>query len=127
MPSYRSAAHARARARPAPRATRRVSAPRVSVRRVPAIRWDRVGRTVLLIVLTVVVALYVQHTISFLSMRARAEGAQSAVRALVRANHLLEREQRSLSAPATIVARARQLGMVRPGERPYVVIGLPNR
>jgi cell division protein FtsB len=78
-------------------------------------------------VFAVVGGLYLQHAISFLSTRARAQAAQAYVHQLVQANHRLEREQRSLQQPATILARARELGMVRAGERPYVVTGLPGR
>lgn len=89
-------------------------------------RWDRVGRIGLLVVLTVVVGLYVQHALSYLSTRAQADQQQAVVQRLVRDNAALEKQQRSLNDPATIVRDARALGMVRPGERPYVVTGLPN-
>ena len=48
------------------------------------------------------------------------------MRNLKRDNARLTQEQRALRDPATIVLDARKLGMVRPGERPYVVTGLPN-
>jgi cell division protein FtsB len=127
MPPVRSAPRSSRRAVSRPRRYSTTRPPASGAGGRPAIRWDRVGRTVLLIVLVVVGALYVQHAISFLSTRARAEAAQASVRQLVRSNHQLEREQRALQQPATILALARELGMVRPDERPYVISGLPSR
>jgi cell division protein FtsB len=86
-----------------------------------------VGRIALLVVLAVVAGLYVQDAISYLSARAQNDQQQAIVQHLVRANAQLLREQRSLNDPATIVRVARQLGMVRSGERPYMMVGLPNR
>jgi cell division protein FtsB len=90
------------------------------------VRWDRVGRIGLLVVLTVVMGLYVQHALSYFSTRAQADQQQAVVQRLERDNAALEKQQRSLNDPATIVRDARALGMVRPGERPYVITGLPN-
>ena len=86
-------------------------------------RWDRAGRIGLLVVLAIVVGLYVQHTLSYLSTRAQASSQAAIVNQLRRENAALERQQRSLSNPATIVSDARALGMVRLNERPYVVTG----
>jgi cell division protein FtsB len=91
------------------------------------VRWDRAGRIGLLIVLAVVVGLYVQHTVSYFSSKAQADQQQAIVSRLQRQNAALEHEQKSLSDPATIIRDARQLGMVRPGERPYVIPGLGGR
>jgi cell division protein FtsB len=90
------------------------------------VRWDRVGRVGLLVVLAVVVGLYVQHTLSYFSTRAQSDQQQAIVQRLVRQNAQLVEQAQSLNSPATIVHDARALGMVRPGERPYVITGLPN-
>ncbi len=90
------------------------------------IRWDRIGRVALLIVLAVVVGLYVEHALAYFSTRARADEQLAAVRRLAREDSQLERQQQSLNSTTTIVARARALGMVMPGERPYAVTGLPT-
>jgi cell division protein FtsB len=87
------------------------------------VRWDRAGRVGLLIVLVVVVGLYVQHTVSYFSTRAQADGEQAIVTQLSRENASLLKQQQSLSSPATIVSDARALGMVRPNELPYVITG----
>jgi cell division protein FtsB len=122
MPSARSnAATAAPRRQPRPSARR---SPRV-VSRPPRlrVRWERVGRIGLLVVFAVVVGLYVEHTLSYLSTRAQANQQQAIVQSLTRQNAQLRAEQRSLDDPATIIRDARALGMVRPGERPYVIMG----
>ncbi len=90
-------------------------------------RWDRAGRVSLLIVLAVVLGLYVQHALSYLSTRAQADRALATVHQLARENHVLEREQLALQQPATIIGDARALGMVKAGERSYVITGRPGR
>jgi cell division protein FtsL len=92
---------------------------RSQVRRV---RWDRVGRVALLVVLVVVAGLYVQDAMSYLATRSQADQQRAIVRQLARQNAALAREQQSLQDPATIKRIARGLGMVLPGERPYVVM-----
>ena len=90
------------------------------------VRWDRVGRVGLLIVLCVVAGLYVQQGLAYLAVRSQANRQQAIVRQLSRANAALRAEQRSLNDPATILRDARALGMVRVGEHPYEVTGLPS-
>src|SRR5947207_12033428 len=120
MPSARSATAAPRRRARTSSPPRRVTVP-VPVLRV---RWDRAGRIGLLVVLVVVVGFYVQHTLSYFSTKSQFDQQQAIVNRLQRQNAALEREQKSLSDPATIVHAARELGMVRPGERPYVITGL---
>jgi cell division protein FtsB len=105
--------------RPQPSRPRGVSVPPPLLR----VRWDRAGRVGLLVVLTVVVGLYVQHTLSYLSVSSQASQQESIVDQLASQNRQLAAQQRSLNQPATIVRDARALGMIRPGERPYVITG----
>ncbi|MHB8691887.1 MAG: septum formation initiator family protein [Solirubrobacteraceae bacterium] len=124
MPSARSARtatstrHARA-ARPAPRPLSLEL-----VRSLAGVRWDRLGRISLLVVLAVVSLIGVQRTLSYLSTKAQASHERAIVVQLTRSNARLEAQQRALSQPSTIAADARQLGMVRIGEHPYSVTGL---
>jgi cell division protein FtsB len=90
------------------------------------VRWDRVGRVALVIVLGIVALLYIQHAIAYLQARSEADHQQAIVRHLEQQNAALVRQQNQLNDPATIVKDARQLGMVWMGERPYSVTGLPN-
>lgn len=94
--------------------------------RAERIRWDRVGRVGLLVTLAIVVCLYIQPALSILNTW-RAERQQaSAVHQLLRSNALLRRQVESLNQPSTIAADARALGMVRSGEKPYVILGMPR-
>ena len=79
-----------------------------------------------MLVLVAVVGLYVQHTLQYFTVRSQADQQQALVKKLSGENAVLAREQQSLNDPATIMRDARALGMVRVGERPYVVTGLPN-
>ena len=128
MPSARTAPAPRRHARKP--AGRGVRGP-VAARRAPGaparVRWDRVGRVGLLVVLAVVVGLYVQQALSYLSTRALAQQQLSNVRRLERENAILARQQQALNDPGTIVRDARALGMVRPGERAYTITGLSSR
>jgi cell division protein FtsB len=90
------------------------------------VRWDRVGRVGLLVVLCVVAGLYVQQGLAYLSARSQAAQQRAIVQQLQRSNASLRAEQRSLNDPVTILRDARALGMVRVGEHPYEVVGLPK-
>jgi cell division protein FtsB len=90
------------------------------------VRWDRMGRVGLLVVLVVVAGLYVQHTLSYFSTRAQTDQQLAIVQRLTRENARLVQQEKSLNNPATIQLDARALGMVKAGERPYVITGLPN-
>jgi cell division protein FtsB len=90
------------------------------------IRWDRVGRVGLLVVLAVVVGLYVEHALTYLSTRSKAQQQLAIVQRLTRDNASLRRQENALSDPATIQRDARALGMVQAGERPYVITDLPK-
>ena len=90
------------------------------------VRWDRIGRVSLLVVVTVVAGLYVQRGLAYLAVRKQANQQKAIVQQLMRSNASLRAQQSSLGEPATIVSDARALGMVRPGEHPYEVTGLPG-
>jgi cell division protein FtsB len=91
------------------------------------VRWDRVGRVGLLVVLTVVAGLYVKQAMAYLSVRSQSRQQEAIVRTLQRQNAALAAQERSLKNPETVQREARALGMVRMGEHPYVITGLPNR
>jgi cell division protein FtsB len=79
---------------------------------------------VLLVVLAVVLGLYVQQGLAYLSVRGQADQQAAIVQQLSHQNAQLSRREKALNNPATIVQEARALGMIKPGERPYVVVGL---
>jgi cell division protein FtsB len=91
------------------------------------IRWERLGRIGLLVVLAVVIGLYADHAISYFSARAASNRQHAIVSHLERQNAYFERRKRSLENLPTVLAQARRLGMVRPGEQPYAIIGKTGR
>ncbi|MFZ0387734.1 MAG: septum formation initiator family protein [Solirubrobacteraceae bacterium] len=90
-------------------------------------RWERLGRVGLLVVLAVVIGLYADHAISYFTARAASNRQHAIVAGLKRQNAYFEQRQRSLSDLSTVLAQARKLGMVRPGEQPYTITGQPAR
>ena len=124
MPPARSAAAAR-RAPARASAARARTRPRVvASRRGGAIRWDRVGRVALLVVLVLFVFLYVGPARTYVSTWREAKERRAEVSRLRDENRVLRARRAALRDPATLEREARRLGMVRPGERPYIVEGL---
>jgi len=124
MPPARSTAGAReGRAAPAPRARPR---PRAVPGGARGIRWDRVGRMALLFVLFGVVALYISPSIHLVETWQESKQRDSQVTELRRENQTLRARQSALRDPRTLEREARRLGLVKPGERAYVVRGLPR-
>ncbi len=116
------------------RATRSATTPRPAARpravagglRSSGIRWDRVGRTVLIGMFLVVGLLYVHPLLSVWSTRGEAARRRADVVQLQHEHQRLERRMKALQSPKALEREARRLGMVRPGERAYVVKGLPD-
>lgn len=140
MPSHRSASSSAAgdrdnRARrnaAAPDADRGPGRPRrpSTVRtRLPnsRIRWDRKLRLTMLVVLGLVGWVGLHAFLAMMRARAQSNQELSLVSALRRENQALAQQARALQQPATIIRDARALGMVRTGERAYVITGLPSR
>ena len=80
----------------------------------------------MLAVLMLVAYIGIKGVATLMSTRAQAQQEQAIVQNLARQNRRLEREQRALGQPATIIRDARALGMVKAGERSYVITGLPG-
>jgi cell division protein FtsB len=124
--SARSGSTARARAAERQQAR---SAGRAAPRHVPLrsaairVRWERLGRVALLVVLGAVLALYAEHAVSYLSTRAQNAHQNAIVRSLEIRHAQLLRSEHTLNDPTTIIRRARQLGMTRAGEQPYAITG----
>jgi cell division protein FtsB len=90
------------------------------------VRWDRVGRFALLGLLVTVAGLYVGPALSLLSTWRTSNAKQAQLHALERRHAALLRQAASLRDPVTLAAEARRLGMLKPGEHPYVVRELPR-
>src|ERR1051325_884960 len=105
--------------------TRRPPARRATVTRLPSrqprVRWDRIGRLALLFVLVLLVYLYVGPARSYWSTFHAAKAKKAEVARLEHENARLRARQRALHQASTLETEARRLGMVRPGEVPYVV------
>jgi hypothetical protein len=91
------------------------------------IRWDRVGRLALLGVLGIILILYISPVVHWIEQSRTASHERSQVRSLQAEHDKLQARLRELRRPDAIPREARKLGMVAPGERPYVVQGIPAR
>ena len=98
--------------------------PRLHAR--PRVRWDRVGRIALLLVLLGVIALYVNPLRSWWSTRQESKQRGAEVAVLEAENERLRKRRAELQDPRVRENEARELGMVKPGERAFVVEGLPR-
>jgi cell division protein FtsB len=121
MAAARTASPAR---RAAPRRTSARAAP--ARPRTSGIRWDRLGRIALLVVLLGVLGLYVGPARSWLAAWQEARDQRATVNRLHSENAQLRARRAELRRPGTLEREARKLGMVRPGERAYVIEGLPR-
>ena len=90
------------------------------------IRWDRVSRVALLVVLLGMLFLYVGPARSYWSTVQEAKHRRAEVARLKHENTKLRARRDALRNPAALEREARRLGMVRPGERSYVVKHLPK-
>jgi cell division protein FtsB len=123
MATARAAARPRARPKTKPRPGTRRSAAR---RQATGIRWDRVARTALLVVLLAVLISFLGPATKYVRTWKLAHQTRGEVKSLRDDNTRLRQEAKRLKDPQQIELRARQLGMARPGERVYVVRGLPK-
>jgi cell division protein FtsB len=91
------------------------------------IRWDRLGRWALLAVLAFVVYLYIGPAATWVSTYREAGRKRAEVAALKEENRRLRERRRELRDPEALEREARRLGMVKAGEKSYVIEGLPRR
>lgn len=90
------------------------------------IRWDRIARLLVLGVCLLVVLLYVRPLVAIWSARGEAATRKSELTKLQRENTALTGRVEALKNPAALEREARSLGMVKPGEKAYVIKGLPG-
>lgn len=93
----------------------------------PGIRWDRISRTALLVVLLLIPLLYLSPAKQWVTQSRTANEDRAELRQLERENTELKTRVESLQAPGALEREARKLGMVRKGERAYVIENLPGR
>ncbi|HEX3316490.1 MAG TPA: septum formation initiator family protein [Solirubrobacteraceae bacterium] len=98
----------------------------MAARRAATVRWDRVGRIALLLLLGVVLLLYVNPAINYVRTWQAAGTKHDEVSRLRAENKRLRARRAALEQPSTLEHEARALGMVKPGERAYLIRGLPR-
>jgi len=85
------------------------------------IRWDRVGRWALICVFLFVVYLYIGPARSWVTTYAEAKRHRADVAGLKARNAQLKAQKRRLERAGAVEVQARELGMVKAGEKLYVV------
>jgi hypothetical protein len=108
-----------ARRRPAARKAR------PAARRGPSrIKWDRVGRIALTLVLAAVLYSYLNPAIDFVKTYTGTTAAKAKLHTLLRENRQLHDRIQSSAEPLIVAREARSQGMVAEGETPAVIRGL---
>lgn len=116
---------ARAQARRKPASARRRPARRPAPRSTPSrIRWDRVGRVALTLVLAAVLYSYFNPMLDFVKTYTATSEAKAQLHELLKENRKLHDSVQSYKDPLVISQRARGVGLVAEGERPVKVSGL---
>ncbi|MEX0992580.1 MAG: septum formation initiator family protein [Solirubrobacterales bacterium] len=90
------------------------------------IRWDRLARISLLLVLGLIVASYVGPATSYIKAWRFAGETRSELHQLQHENKALRKRVKQLHDPRRIELEARGIGMAKPGEKAYVIKGLPR-
>ncbi len=90
------------------------------------VRWDRLGRVAMLLVLVALLYLYASAGVHMLSTWRQSRHDDAVVAAMQREHSALVHQREALTAAGTLETQARQLGMMKAGEQPYVVGGLPG-
>jgi cell division protein FtsB len=88
-----------------------------------AINWPRVGRVALLVVLGVILLLYIRPVVHWLEQRSTAAHARADLQQLQAEHTRLTRRLETLNGPGAIDRQARSMGMVKNGEKAYVIEG----
>jgi septum formation initiator len=91
------------------------------------IRWDRVGRLALLGTLCVILLLYVSPAKHWIEQSGTAGEQRRELRDLTHQNRDLKRRVDTLRTPGALEREARRFGMVKRGERSFVIENLPRR
>ena len=90
------------------------------------VRWDRLGRVALLVVMGGILLLYLGPVHSYWTTWRESKTKHAELRRLEAEHGRLLDRRRELREPASLMREARRLGMVRRGERAFVVQDLPD-
>ena len=88
------------------------------------IRWDRLGRWALIGVFALVLYLYIGPAVSWVKTYREAGRQRAAVAELRAENAKLRERKRALTGKGALEREARKLGMVKAGEKAYIVRGV---
>jgi len=121
MASHAHAARRAPAAKRRPAARKRRPAARSGATR---IKWDRVGRIALVVVLAAVLYSYLNPAIDFVKTYTATTAAKAKLHELQHVNRRLHGEVQSAEDPIVVDREARVQGMVSPGETPIVIHGL---
>jgi cell division protein FtsB len=88
------------------------------------IKWDRVGRVALTLVLAAVLYSYLHPTIAFFNTYTGTTAAKEKLHTLLRENRQLHNRIQSSGEQQVVEREARSQGMVAEGETPTVLHGL---
>jgi cell division protein FtsB len=94
-------------------------------RRRTGIRWDRLGRIALLATLVVILFSYASPARQWIKQSGTAGRQKQELSELNGEKRNLKKRLRALRDPGALEREARRLGMVRAGERSYVIQNLP--
>lgn len=87
-------------------------------------RWDRLGRIALVLVLLVIMLSYIRPVSNLFEGWTEASSERDRLEQLQAENAALKEQSKGMSAANAAIIEARELGMVAEGEKPYVVRGL---
>jgi hypothetical protein len=107
-----------------PRSRRGSSGPQPG--RAARVRWDKLGRVAMLFVLLALVFLYLSAGAHLLTSWKQSHRDDATVARMESEHDALLRQHNELSSQSNLEVQARQLDMMRPGERPYIVGNLPR-
>ncbi|MBI5309941.1 MAG: septum formation initiator family protein [Actinobacteria bacterium] len=85
-------------------------------------RWDRLPGNWLVVIVLLMAVLYVPPLHSYYKQRKETTAQKAQLQELGKENRALRSRAKALRRDSTIELEARKLGMVKAGERPYVVL-----
>jgi hypothetical protein len=86
------------------------------------IRWDRLPGNWLIVIVLLMAVLYVPPLHSYYKQRKQTSAEKAQLQSLGKENRALRSRAKALRRDSTIELEARKLGMVKNGERPYVIL-----
>ncbi len=90
------------------------------------VRWDRLGRIAMLLVMLALLFLYLSTGLHMLSTWQQSRHTDARVATMQAEHRRLLSEHNRLSSQANLEESARALGMQRPDEQTYIIAGLPK-